>query len=214
MSSLHALVNAPYPDCPSAGYEWLRFGRLLESDTTATIEAAKPAHSLNPYCLSDDDYGKFKRHHSALAFWEEAKAAGLELDTTHVHLHPGRFIETFRKCGWLSESELTQMLPTSIMREASHDQWVSDPVDADRSSTGNHSKEPHRTQQVSYSAKRKKMRPQRGAFFFRLRRIAQYCGTLESTSRDHASMPPSTLLTSVKPWAAKRSAMPRLEMPW
>ena len=114
-----------------------------------TDPAAKPAHILNPYCLSDDDYGKFKRHHSALAFWEEAKAAGLELDTTHVHLHPGRFIETFRKCGWLSESELTQMLPTSIMREASHDQWVSDPVDADRSSTGNHSKEPHRTQQVS-----------------------------------------------------------------
>ena len=93
-----------------------------------TDPAAKPAHILNPYCLSDDDYGKFKRHHSALAFWEEAKAAGLELDTTHVHLHPGRFIETFRKCGWLSESEFTQLLPTSIMREASHDQWVSDPV--------------------------------------------------------------------------------------
>ena len=127
MSSLHALVNAPYPDCPSAGYEWLRFGRLLESDTTATIEAAKPAHSLNPYCLSDDDYGKFKRHHSALAFWEEAKAAGLELDTTHVHLHPGRFIETFRKCGWLSRDEMIQLFPMTEMRESGH-AWVSEGV--------------------------------------------------------------------------------------
>ena len=207
-------MNAPYPDCPSAGYEWLRFGRLLESDTTATIEAAKPAHSLNPYCLSDDDYGKFKRHHSALAFWEEAKAAGLELDTTHVHLHPGRFIETFRKCGWLSESEFTQLLPTSIMREASHDQWVSDPVTLTGRRQATIQKNRIELNKSLIPRSVKKMRPQRGAFFFRLRRIAQYCGTLESTSRDHASMPPSTLLTSVKPWAAKRSAMPRLEMPW
>lgn len=43
---------------------------------------------------------------------------------------------------------------------------------------------------------------------------AQYCATLGSTSRAHASMPPSTLCTLLKPCAAKRSAMPRLEMPW
>jgi len=109
--------------------EWSRANFDSRWDWLKGIDpAAKPAHVLNPYCLNADDYGKFKRHHDALAFWEEAKAAGLELDTVHVHFHPGRFIETVRKCGWLSESELTQLLPISIMREASHHQWVTDPV--------------------------------------------------------------------------------------
>ncbi|WP_104656418.1 M23 family metallopeptidase [Ralstonia insidiosa] len=30
------LATALYPDCPSAGFEWLRFGRILSSDTTTT----------------------------------------------------------------------------------------------------------------------------------------------------------------------------------
>lgn len=32
------LATALYPDCPSAGYEWLRFGRLLGPDTTTRNE--------------------------------------------------------------------------------------------------------------------------------------------------------------------------------
>jgi len=31
---LFRLATALYPDCPSAGFEWLRFGRILSSDTT------------------------------------------------------------------------------------------------------------------------------------------------------------------------------------
>jgi hypothetical protein len=35
---LYRLATALYPDCPSAGFEWLRFGRVLGSDTTERNE--------------------------------------------------------------------------------------------------------------------------------------------------------------------------------
>jgi hypothetical protein len=35
---LYRLSTALYPDCPSAGLEWLRFGRVLGSDTTTRNE--------------------------------------------------------------------------------------------------------------------------------------------------------------------------------
>lgn len=35
---LYRLATALYPDCPSAGFEWLRFGRVLGSDTTTRNE--------------------------------------------------------------------------------------------------------------------------------------------------------------------------------
>jgi hypothetical protein len=35
---LYRLATAMYPDCPSAGFEWLRFGRVLGSDTTTRVE--------------------------------------------------------------------------------------------------------------------------------------------------------------------------------
>ncbi|MBE1160306.1 hypothetical protein [Dyella acidiphila] len=35
---LHQLASKLYKDCPSAGYEWLRFGRVLGTDTTQTNE--------------------------------------------------------------------------------------------------------------------------------------------------------------------------------
>lgn len=35
---LYRLATALYPDCPSAGFEYLRFGRILGPDTTARVE--------------------------------------------------------------------------------------------------------------------------------------------------------------------------------
>lgn len=35
---LYRLATALYPDCPSAGFEWLRFGRVLGNDTTTRNE--------------------------------------------------------------------------------------------------------------------------------------------------------------------------------
>ncbi|WOD15824.1 peptidase M23 [Paraburkholderia kirstenboschensis] len=73
-----------------------------------------PANVIAPAGLSDAGYAQFKAHHAALAFWEDAQAQGLALDKVHYHFHPGRFIQTFRKCGWLSGDELRQIIPHAI----------------------------------------------------------------------------------------------------
>jgi len=90
-----------------------------------------PANVLLSVYLTPEAYEKFKRHHSALAFWEDAEAAGLPLDKVHYHFHPKLFVETLKKCGWLSESDITQLLPMSILRKANHD-WSSEPVTVTR----------------------------------------------------------------------------------
>jgi predicted chitinase len=69
-----------------------------------------PANVLTSICLSPDAYEKFKRHHAALAFWEDAAKEDLALDKMHCHFHPLRFIEIFRKCAWFSEPELLSIL--------------------------------------------------------------------------------------------------------
>ncbi|CAG9232789.1 conserved hypothetical protein [Paraburkholderia tropica] len=86
-----------------------------------------PASVLLPMCLSPQAYQKFRLHHAKLSFWEDAQAAGLQLDKVHYHFHPRLFVETFRRCGWLSESELVQMLPMSALRRAGSG-WVSEAV--------------------------------------------------------------------------------------
>lgn len=73
-----------------------------------------PANVLLSMCLTPDAYEKFKRHASALSFWEDAKAAGLQLDKVHYHFHPKVFVETFKKCGWLSCDELTRIYPDNL----------------------------------------------------------------------------------------------------
>lgn len=60
------------------------------------------------------DYNQLKEHQKAMAFWEDA---GLkDIKAKHWHFPPKEFIHVFRKCGWLSGEELTQLLPTSALR--------------------------------------------------------------------------------------------------
>lgn len=70
-------------------------------------------------------YQEMKAHQKALAFWEEAALDGI--GSTHWHLPPRQFIEAFRRCGWLSQAELTQLLPMTALRK-DHGHWVSEPV--------------------------------------------------------------------------------------
>ena len=70
-----------------------------------------PANVLLSLCLSPEAYDKLKRHHGALAFWEDAVKGGLALGKVHYHFHPLRFIEVFKRCGWLSQLETVQLLP-------------------------------------------------------------------------------------------------------
>lgn len=200
---LYRLATALYPDCPSAGLEWLRFGRVLGSDTTARdenwqlirySETAMGYINLAPDCIAklsdadfphwhgwekrdegetanaadgicDDertlalsqasdgdskrklrhlvcrapsewdhsdlraryaqlgapgqslenpaDWDEFEAHVAKLAFWAEA---GLG-ERSVWHFHPLQFIRHFRKCGWLSQSELVQCLPRRFLAQ-------------------------------------------------------------------------------------------------
>ncbi|MGL4666519.1 MAG: hypothetical protein ACRCWR_01155, partial [Saezia sp.] len=62
-----------------------------------------------------------KKHIKALSFWTEAN---IGLENTHWHFPPLRFIQTMRKCGWLSQSEFKQLLPSHIIRaHGGRDLW-------------------------------------------------------------------------------------------
>ncbi len=74
--------------------------------------------------MNDASFARLQKHSQAVSFWTQAK---LGMDSTPWHFDPREFIIHFKKCGWLSESELTQMLPTSAMRFAKG-QWVSESV--------------------------------------------------------------------------------------
>ncbi|WP_156882727.1 hypothetical protein [Pseudomonas sp. CF161] len=51
-----------------------------------------------------------------LAFWEDVVKEVLALGKVHYHFHPLRFIEVFKRCGWLSPAELRHMVPARALR--------------------------------------------------------------------------------------------------
>lgn len=78
------------------------------------VEGENPvANIVFPMCLGDPAYERLKRHHQALAFWEEAVENGLTLEKEHYHFHPMKFIDVFKKCGWLCKTELARALPNA-----------------------------------------------------------------------------------------------------
>ncbi|WP_024556829.1 M23 family metallopeptidase [Franconibacter pulveris 1160] len=63
--------------------------------------------------MQDEDYEKIKTHASALCFDPGALGSGY-----FWHFHPAEFISHFRKCGWLSQQELKQIVPMHAIRNA------------------------------------------------------------------------------------------------
>ncbi len=61
----------------------------------------------NPNPLTADDFAKFKTYVSALSFWD--KVPELPEKNRVWHFHPREFIRQFRKCGWLSWSEVKRI---------------------------------------------------------------------------------------------------------
>ncbi|MCC6075356.1 hypothetical protein ACFPTX_12850 [Pseudomonas sp. GCM10022188] len=82
--------------------------------------------------LHTESYEKLKSHQQALAFWEEANLDGIEIN--HWHFPPREFIEAFRKCGWLSQSEFKQLIPKHALRKISATQHAWEPVNTNLTS--------------------------------------------------------------------------------
>ncbi|WP_039054731.1 M23 family metallopeptidase [Enterobacter sp. Bisph1] len=80
--------------------------------------------------MSDTDYEELKSHATALCF-----ETG-ELGTGRMwHFHPEAFISHFRKCCWLSKSELKQLIPLNVIRMARRNNYLWEPI-AYRDTTG------------------------------------------------------------------------------
>ena len=103
--------------------EWARDDFDKRWDWLKGVEGQNPiANILFPMCLGDPAYERLKRHHHALAFWEDAVAKGLTLEKEHYHVHPMKFIDVFKKCGWLCKTELARALPNA--RSADVDRFL------------------------------------------------------------------------------------------
>ncbi|KML15413.1 hypothetical protein VK92_03655 [Burkholderia sp. LK4] len=103
--------------------EWARDDFVKRWDWLKGVEGQSPvANILFPICLGDAAYERLKRHHQALAFWEDAVEKGLTLDKEHYHFHPTKFIDAFKKCGWLCKTELARALPNA--RSADVDRFL------------------------------------------------------------------------------------------
>lgn len=61
--------------------------------------------------MPHEQYEKIKKHQKELAFWEQANISGIE--NKHWHFPPVEFIRVFRRCGWLSNEELANVLKPS-----------------------------------------------------------------------------------------------------
>lgn len=97
--------------------EWRRAGVAERYGWWPRLHAEEPG--------IEQDFADFKAHQRALAFWEDAKLPGI--DAIHWHLPPRAFIETFRRCGWLSQEELVQLVPMKALRKA-REGWVEEPI--------------------------------------------------------------------------------------
>ncbi|WP_288408730.1 hypothetical protein [uncultured Herbaspirillum sp.] len=88
--------------------EWQRSGiaerwNWLTQEGPDRETSATPSLNDSTY-LSQADFPEFQRYVEALAFWE--LAALDDIGSAHWHFHPRKFIEHFRKCGWLSIEEM------------------------------------------------------------------------------------------------------------
>ena len=95
----------------------------------------KQASEALPVPLSSADFEALKAHIQALGFWEDIHDNELPKANACWHFPPKAFVEQFRKCGWLSPSELAQCLPrksltgsipwsVSVQRAATHVQPI------------------------------------------------------------------------------------------
>ncbi|WP_334035203.1 peptidase M23 [Burkholderia cepacia] len=99
--------------------EWARDDFDKRWDWLKGVEGQSPvANILFPICLGDAAYERLKRHHQALAFWEDAVENGLTLDKEHYHFHPMRFVDALKCCSWRSTRELAQTLPRRSSQNA------------------------------------------------------------------------------------------------
>ncbi|QGH67364.1 peptidoglycan DD-metalloendopeptidase family protein [Xanthomonas oryzae pv. oryzicola] len=72
--------------------------------TKESPQGALPQGMASTTYLSQKDFAKFRSYAEALCFWDDANLEDIE--ATHWHLHPVRFIKIFGRNLWLTKSDL------------------------------------------------------------------------------------------------------------
>lgn len=93
-------------------WAWLTTEKDAEALAAAQGDAAKKATTptLQPNgTLTHPGYDKFVKHVQAVAFWDDGKIGLKSVDTWRFD--PRQFIKMWRKRGWYSTDELTQLIP-------------------------------------------------------------------------------------------------------
>lgn len=80
-----------------------RWGWLKQDDP-------KQYSPLLNQCMSDEGFVELKAHLAALSFWDKAGMG----NKPYWYFNPREFISVFKRCGWLSKNELTQMFPKTV----------------------------------------------------------------------------------------------------
>ena len=80
----------------------------------------KTGNPCMPYPLQDEgDFTQMTDFAQKLCFWEELPEEDkARLTIKHWHFHPREFINQFRKCGWLSQKELTRATRETVLNKA------------------------------------------------------------------------------------------------
>ncbi|WOZ79660.1 hypothetical protein [Kosakonia sacchari] len=81
--------------------------------------------------ISEEDYERLKSHASALCFDTGEPGTG-----RLWHFHPVAFIIHFRKCCWLSRSELKQLVPRNALRTAGRNDYRWEAINTYRDGAG------------------------------------------------------------------------------
>ncbi len=78
----------------------------------------KEGNPYVPHPLKPKDFDEMVTFAKKLCFWEDLPQEDRDrLGKKHWHFQPTEFIVHFRKCGWLSERELAQLIPKNVIRK-------------------------------------------------------------------------------------------------
>ncbi|MCA7083243.1 M23 family metallopeptidase [Cupriavidus sp. DB3] len=99
----------------------------------STVEARwgwlKVRSPNNPTPMTEEQFGRFRAHVEALAFWGQAALQSPRYDDqgqengqtplpgSHWHFHPREFVLLFRACGWLDRNEFAQVYKNDYQRK-------------------------------------------------------------------------------------------------
>lgn len=108
-----------------------RFPFEWEKSTIDTRFSWLKTGSVEQEPMTEEDYAKFKAHAEALCFDSDTLNSG-----RLWHFEPKAIIEHFRKCRWLSFSEMKQIIPSHALRQSGRNRFAWEAINTNLRTSG------------------------------------------------------------------------------